>query len=173
MVLSVRSVRINMKNETRLPAGSQGFTIIEVLVVLSIFITLLRIGYVSVLNFERKTPITATVNTVIADIRGQQTKAMTGVDGSSFGIFFQTNGYTLFKGDSYNPSDPANAVTPLPTNITFSPITFPSNVLVFTKGSGEIAGFSSATNSIAINQNLTGEHKTFTINRYGAITSLQ
>lgn len=132
--------------------NARGFTIIEVLVVLTIFLTLLGIGYVSVVGIERRAPITATVNTFIADLRGQQTKAMTGEDPGSYSI-----------------SIPAYTV---PTNITLT-TTFSGSVITFTKGSGDISGYSPIGNTVTITQTLTGEHKTITVNRYGAVTSVQ
>lgn len=154
-----------------------GFTIIEVLVVLTIFITLLGIGYVSVVGIERRAPITATENTIIADLRGQQTKAMTGnartgSSPDSYGVHFEQNSYTLFKGVAYNASDPTNTVTELPTNVTLS-WTLPNASLIFTKGSGDVSGYSAIGNTFTITQTLTGEYKTITINRYGAVTDIQ
>src|SRR5258706_4624061 len=100
-----------------------GFVLIELIMVLGILVTLFSIGYVRLTAIERRSPITATVNTVIADMRGQQTKAMSGdaqggSGADSYGIYFQTNSYTLFKGASFNNADTANSVFPLPTNIT-------------------------------------------------------
>lgn len=155
----------------------KGFTIIEVLVVLTILITLMGIGYLSVLGIERRAPVSTTENAVIADMRGQQTKAMTGdaQAGSapdSYGIYFQTNAYVLFKGAGYNANDPSNAATPLPDNITIT-TTLPNASVIFTKGSGEIAGYSPIANTLTITQTLSGDHKDITINRYGAVTQIQ
>lgn len=134
----------------------KGFTIVEVLMVLAIFITLMGIGYLRVIGIERRAPVTATVDTFIADIRGQQTKAMTG-GSTGTGITIQTNSYTLI---------PASSVTMLPTNITLSPS---GTSISFANGSGDVTGASSVT----VTQTLTGEYKTITINRYGAVTQVQ
>ena len=144
-----------MENETRLPAGRQGFTIIEVLVVLTIFITLMAIGYVSVVGIERRAPITATVNTLIADLRSQQTQAMSG-GSQGTGVSIQSISYTFI---------PSGRVTSLPENITLSPA---GTILYFANGSGDTAGA-----TLTVTQTLTGEHKTVTINRYGAVTSIE
>ncbi len=131
---------------------TKGFTIIEVLVVLSIFMTLLAIGYVRMVDIERRAPIGATVNTFIADLRGQQTKAMSGVDEVSYSLSI--------------------ASYPTPANISIG-TTFPGSVITFTKGSGDVVGYSPGANTVTITQNLTGEHKTLTINQYGAVTQVQ
>lgn len=150
-----------------------GFTIIEMVVALGIFATLTAIGYIRSVDIERRAPIGALSDTVIADLRGQQTKAMAGDLGVNHGIHFQFNEYTLFKGAAYNALDPSNAVTVLPTNITFSSVTFPDASVIFSKGSGDIAGFTAGNNTVTITQTLTGESKTVSINQYGAVTSVQ
>ncbi len=138
-----------------------GFTIIEMIVALSIVATLFSIGYVRMVGIERRVPVTATVDIFIADLRGQQTEAMTGVNRSTYGISIAGSSYTA-----------GSSVITLPTNITIH-TTFPGSVIVFTKGSGEVEGYSSGANTVTITQNLTGEHKTLTINQYGAVTSVQ
>lgn len=154
-----------------------GFTIIETLVVLVVFIALIGLGYINIVGTERRAPITATVDTLVGDMRGQQTKAMTGDSqtgstSADYGIYFQANSYTLFKGTSYNAGDMANAVTPIPTYVAIS-TTLPGSSVIFTKGSGDVAGFSSSGNTITVTQTLTGEHKVISINRYGAVTQIQ
>ncbi|MCX6791617.1 MAG: prepilin-type N-terminal cleavage/methylation domain-containing protein [Candidatus Gottesmanbacteria bacterium] len=130
----------------------KGFTIIELVVALGIFATLTVIGYIRSVDIERRAPIGATVDTVIADLRSIQTKAMIGASQQSYS----------FSIPSY----------PVPANITIS-TTFPGSVITFTKGSGDIAGFSGGNNTLTITQTLTGEHKIITINQYGAVTSVQ
>lgn len=130
----------------------KGFTIIELVVVLGIFATITAIGYIRSVDIARRAPIAATVDTFIADLRGVQTQAMIGAIQGSYGISL--------------PSYPA------PANITIS-TTFPGSVIEFTKGSGDIAGFTAGNNTVTITQTLSGEHKTLTINHYGAVTSVQ
>src|SRR5689334_15423888 len=91
----------------------QGFTIIEIIVVVAIFATLMSIGYIRATDIQRRAPLTATVDTLIGDLRGQQTKAMSGdarsgASNDNYGIYFQSNAYILFKG-TYSSSNPANA----------------------------------------------------------------
>ncbi len=169
---SARSGGINMNKIQR------GFTIIEIIVVLGILATLLSIGYVRFTDIARRAPLSATVETVIADLRGQQTKAMSGYAGGGtvaddYGVYFDTNSYTLFKGSAYPTGDSANAITVLPEYITFSSVVFPDSSVVFTKGSGEVSDYSASGNTITLTQTLSGEQKTITINRYGAVLSVE
>ena len=129
-----------------------GFSIIEVLMVLTILTTLMGIGYVSVIGIQRRAPITATVNTLIAELRGEQTKAMVGANQENYSVSI--------------------ADYPTPEYITLT-TTFPGSVISFAKGSGDIIGYSQGNNTATVTQTLTGEQKTITINRYGAVTQIQ
>ena len=168
---SARSGGINMNKIQR------GFTIIEIIVVLGILATLLSIGYVRFTDIARRAPLSATVETVIADLRGQQTKAMSGYAGGGsaaddYGVYFDTNSYTLFKGPVYSALDSTNAKTLLPDYITCSSV-LPDSSVVFTKGDGEVLNYSTSGNTITLTQTLSGEQKTITINRYGAVLSVE
>lgn len=157
---------------------TNGFTIIEMIVVLAILATLLSIGYVRFTDIARHAPLTATVETVIADLRSQQTKAMSGYGSGgpaadNYGVYFDTNRYVLFKGSAYSPDDTGNMSTALPEYITFSTVAFPASSVIFIKGSGEVSDYSATGNTATLSQTLSGEQKTITINRYGTVTSVE
>lgn len=154
----------------------KGFTLLEILISLTIFTMLLGFTAVSFLNTQRTNSVNSSVEKIISDIKSQQIKAMTGEtdsgqSGSSYGIYFSQKSYTLFRGTIYNPSDPANLTIDLNKNINISKILLPNNTLIFSQRSGEIAGFDSNNNSITFRNVSGNEQKTITINRYGA-TSL-
>jgi prepilin-type N-terminal cleavage/methylation domain-containing protein len=131
---------------------NKGFTFIELVVALGIFATLTAIGYIRSVDIARRAPIGATVDTFIADLRALQSKAMIGANQQSYSMSFP----------SYST----------PANITIT-TTFPGSVITFTKGSGDVAGFTVGNNTVTITQTLTGEHKIITINQYGAVTLVQ
>ncbi len=134
----------------------RGFTLIEIIVVTGIIATLTGIGYVRVLGSERRAPLTATVDTVISDLRAQQTRAMTG-EARGVGVSFQSNAYTML---------PQGSVISLPTNITMSPA---GSSVSFANGSGDVTG----ATTITLTQTFTGEQKTITMNKYGAVIAIQ
>ena len=155
-----------------------GFVFIELIVVASIIATLLGIVYVRSTDIERRAPLTSSVDTVIADLGGQQTKAMVGESNGSgivanYGIHFETNTYSLFTGASFNSADTTNAVFTLPTNITVNHTTLLNNTVNFAKGSGEVAGYTEGANTVTLRQGLSAEEKTITINRYGIVWQVQ
>lgn len=154
-----------------------GFSLIEILIVTGIFTVLLTFTIINFPKTQSKTSIRTSVDTIIADIQQQQTKAMVGdTEGrgieDSYGIFFQTNNYILFHGTSYVANNLSNSTIPLDTSVQFVNDTLSSTSLIFNKGSGEVINFANTSNSIGVKNINTGELKTITINRYGIITQV-
>lgn len=150
----------------------KGFTFIELIVVLGIMMVLVGFASVSLLGAQRKPIIATSVQTLIADIRNQQEKAMNGKSASSFGVSIGLHQYVLFQGSEFNPSDPANSTVTLDSN-AFLSTTFPNSTIVFASGSGEIPNFTQQTSTVTVVSGLNQEMKTIGFNRYGIIISLQ
>ncbi len=155
----------------------KGFTVVELAVVLGILTTILGIATINLTTIQHKTYLTTTVDTVIADIKKQQLKAMIGdtegrADHDRYGIYFETDRYTLFHGLSYSPSSLDNVVIMLEDNVEFGTIAFSQSTIVFNGVSGEINGFTAGSNTVVIRNSLTTEQKTISFNRYGTIISV-
>ncbi len=155
----------------------QGFTLIELLLVMTIFSLLALLITVNLLEFKHNSSLSTTINSLIADIKNQQIKAMTGdTEGrgvmDSYGIYFSANSYVLFHGASYSSSDTTNFSASLPDTLQFTGITFPNSSVIFASGSGEIIGFSVGSNTVILKDTQSNVQKTITINRRGAITQV-
>lgn len=153
-----------------------GFTLIELILVLGISGILLGLILVNTNNIQTSTTITATVDTIIADIKNQQTKAMVGdTEGrgipDAYGVYFQPSQYSLFHGISYSGADAANFSIPADETIVLTS-SFPNNTIVFATSSGEIIGFSQGENSLTVRNSVTGEQKVLQMNRYGTVVAL-
>ena len=154
-----------------------GFTLIEMAITISVLAVLLSITTLNLLNFQDKNALSTTIETAISDIKQQQLKSMNGTTEGNpspapYGIYFETNRYTLFTGNIYSSTDPYNFTTTLDSTLRIT-TTFPQNLLVFTKGSGEVQGFTLPNNTITIEHTPSGLTKTITINQYGTITNIQ
>ncbi len=153
--------------------ASRGFTFVEIVITMAIASTLLGIISMNLLKIHQTKTVQSVYKILVSDLKSQQTKSMslsaqnTSSPGE-YGVHFETNSYTLFKGSSYNPNDPANAEIELPENFSFSNVTLPSTQVVFTRGSGEVLNFINGQNSLTIN-NFEGDSITLEINPYGAI----
>lgn len=156
-------------------SNQKGFSYPELIVLMGVVAMLFGYITINLSGTLRRTTIDTTYQTLISDIKSQQTKAMTGsIDGGlpgSHGIYFESNRYILFRGTTYSSTDPSNFPVNLEQNVEFGNITFPGSTIVFLPGSGEISGYINGNNTVTV-VNIGGEEqKTITINRYGAVTS--
>jgi prepilin-type N-terminal cleavage/methylation domain-containing protein len=157
-----------------LRCSQRGFTLIELLVVMGLFAVMAGMITVNLVKPQATASVSGSVNEMVADLKSQQLRAMMGDSGSGItaqphGIYVQPGQYTLFKGSSYNGSDADNSVIPAKNGVTLS-ATFPSSQVVFSKGSGEVSGFSNGANVISVQSSATGEVTQITLNRLGAIS---
>ncbi len=155
---------------------SNGFTLVEVLVVGGIIAVLLALGSSNILNFQRRSHLRTTTSTFIADLNRQRFRAMSGdtqgrstID--SYGVYLGTNTYVLFHGTTYSAGNSDNVTIPFESPVTLQSTTFPGSTVIFTKGSGEISGFNPAQNTITLLNTSSNETLTITLNQYGTITS--
>lgn len=146
-----------------------GFTLSELLIVMAIIVTISLVAVVALIRPQEKAGLDAAIVTMISDVKAQQTKAMSGNTGSSYGVYFENRRYVLFKGLAYDPNGSDNFSISLDSPIQIINITFPGSIVVFQKGSGEVFNFTSGQNGLTIRNTSGGESSTFVINKYGAI----
>ena len=155
----------------------RGFVLIELIVVFGMFAVLIGMTTLNVLGSKRTATLTGVVDTLVADLRSQQTKAMSGVtqggvSQSGYGIRFAANQYTLFKGTAYNAGDSDNVIVPIDARTTFSSISLPDSSIVFLAKSGEFMGYATASSTLTVKQTDSNDTKTIQFNHYGVITSI-
>lgn len=156
--------------------NEQGITFIEVLVVSGILTVLFAFTYISLRGIKPTASFQTTLTTLVSDVRNQQLRAMTGdaqggASASNYGIRFETDRYILFQGSTYSSLDTSNFVVMLDSNLEFSSITFLNNAVVFTKGVGDVVGYTGGANSLTLRNKLNNSTKTMQVNRLGVITS--
>ena len=116
---------------------SRGFTLMELIIIMGLLASLFVFSSINLLRPQRSSSLEVTLTQVVADLRHQQLKAMTGENGGGdFGVYFETGSYYLFSGSSYTPGDPANSQVDLESTLQFSAVSVP-NPLVFQAGSGD------------------------------------
>ncbi len=155
---------------------ANGFTLIEVIVVLGVLATLMSVATINVLRLQRHTHIQTTITTLATDLYEQRQRAMTGdTQGrstqDSYGVHFETDRYVLFHGSSYSAASPDNVSIQIPDPIQMSSTTFPSSDVIFLKGSGQISGYSQTTNTVTLTNTTNSEAVTLVFNAYGTIIS--
>lgn len=152
----------------------RGFTLPELIIVMGIISVLFGLAVVSLLRVQRRPAQEGVISVLTTDIKNQQTKAMVGdtegsPSSSGYGIYFEANQYTLFRGTTYNSSDPDNFSLELPPTLAFVNITFSDTSLVFVLGSGDTANYSPSANSVSLESVSGGETFTLSVNEYGAV----
>lgn len=154
--------------------SNSGFTLIELTIVIGIITLLFGFISISLVNNKQITSISSVRDTLTSDMASQQTKAMNGSGGAagvSYGIYFLSNQYVLFKGNSYNPLDTSNFEVEMDSNIIFANVRLANSTLLFASGSGEVVGFQDGLNTLDIEDANGSNTKTITINKYGVVTN--
>lgn len=151
-------------------------SLIEIIIVIGILTTLIGLASTSFVPVRNKASLETDITTLLTDLRSQQTSAMVGDTqgtGSNidYGVHLETTSYTLFRGIIYSPSDPSNFKVNLDDGINMTSTTFADQKVVFTKGNGEIVGFTDGQNTVTLKNTLNNEQKTIIINRYGSAIS--
>ncbi|KKQ95034.1 MAG: hypothetical protein UT20_C0032G0008 [Candidatus Levybacteria bacterium GW2011_GWA1_39_11] len=154
----------------------KGFTFPELVIVMGVVAMLFGLVTFNLLKTQNKADVSSGVQTLVSDMKTQQGKAMMGVanqnNPSSYGIYFENNKYTLFRGTTYVAGDPSNFVVILSENMEFSSIAFPNTTLAYLAGSGEVRDFTSGSDSLTLRNKSSGDQKTVTVNKYGVITAV-
>ncbi|MBC7581919.1 type II secretion system protein [Aeromicrobium sp.] len=149
-----------------------GFTLVEALVVTGILVILFAVGAVNLGQPQTNARSISAVDTLVNDLKSQQIAAMAGATGSTAaqqaaGIFVQSNQYTLFNGASFSAGNSYNYMFTPAIGVAFG-TTFPGGIILFTKGAGELSGFTAGNNTITVTAG--GVSKVITISRFGAVT---
>lgn len=141
-----------------------GISYIQVLVVVAMIAILAAISSPYYLHFQSRQQLSATAETLLADIRLAQSKAMQRDKGDQWGIHINNTAgeYTIFYGELYSAVESNNITVQYPTNISLSP----NQDISFAPVTGTpITGATSITVSSAA---ITTETYTITINDEGS-----
>lgn len=151
-----------------------GFTLIELIVTMGVFLTIFTLSWLNFSTISSTSSLGISTQSLISDLRDQQTKAMTGyslngVSESDYGIYFGSNYYTLFKGSTFNSNDSNNfSVNLADANLKFTNVLFQNNIVVFRASSGEVENYLQGFDSITILNTLTSKTTVIKLNEYGA-----
>lgn len=154
--------------------NQSGFTLIEIIIVISVFTILFAVSTISLTGLIPEANFVSSYQSILSDIKNQQLKAMTGDtngsgSGSAYGIYLEDDQYTLFKGLAYNPSSSDNVIVELPPGLNITEITFPFASLVFLQVNGEISNYDQLNSSFKLTNTSTSEEKIVNLNKLGVV----
>lgn len=150
-----------------------GNSLVELLIVMGLFTVMFVTSSLSLSSTRSRTTLGTTVDTLVADLRSQQTKAMSGDTGGgsgniNYGVKFLANSYFLFKKDDTDP-DKFEVVLDN-VQITNS---FTGSEIIFQKGNGEILGFDPLLNTFRLTSISNPSNQKFiVVNRLGVIENI-
>lgn len=155
-----------------------GFTLVELIVAIGVFVLLATLGILTLIRSQQKSSLESEKNKIVATINEAQGRGIMGDEAgtnetTNFGIYFQQDRYTLFRGTTFVPDDDYNFLTILGRNIRFSSIDLPSNCVanndcvIFKKRSGEVKDFDQNHNTLQVQATSSGEEITISINKLG------
>lgn len=150
----------------RLP-NQKGFTLMEMIIIVAITTTLLIITGVLFSTTIGRNQTENVTQDIVSTLRRAQWQSMNGHEDSQWGVHFESDAFTLFKGTTYSSGAADNVVTNLPNDITISTVTLNGGGVdvVFETEFGDTTDYG----SIVIDQDTSLETRTVTINTVGMI----
>jgi len=97
--------------------NKQGFTLIEIIIVMFVMVFLISTSIVSYRFFEKSTELEKTSQDIISTLKLAQTKTTSSEEASQYGVHFENNKYTLFKGDAYQAGLESNKIYNIPNRL--------------------------------------------------------
>jgi prepilin-type N-terminal cleavage/methylation domain-containing protein len=149
--------------------NKKGFTIIEILIVLSILTLISFITFGFFVDYRKSQGTTQDVELIASLLYKARSDAISSNGSSDYGVHFASSTATTFKGTTYNPSDPVNQVFSFTAGNFLSIISLTSGGVdvVFNKLTGETNQPGSLTLTTA-----DGSVKVITVYQTGLIQSL-
>ncbi len=148
---------------------SKGFTLIELMLVISILVIISSIGVGSYINYGKSVQINSVVQTLVFDLKQTQSKAMTGEGGYKWGVHFvndEKDYYEIFSTptDYTDSSKEIISTNYLSSGVLFSdPADSNTKNIIF----NQISGSTTETIISVVSQDLT---KTITVSSVGNTT---
>ncbi len=146
----------------------RGFTIIEIVIVLSILIVLILVAIPFFQSFSVSHQLETNTQDILNTLRRAQSAAMGSKENSKFGVYFTTGSpasLTFFRGDSYASRDPEyDEVYTLPQTISLSLNIGGGSEIIF----GKLKGAPNVTGTVTLTS-VNNETRTLNINQVGRI----
>jgi len=125
------------------PLNQKGFTLIEILIAITIIIIMITTVIVSYRIFEKRTELEDVGQRIFSTLKLAQTQTLASNDASQYGVHFESDQYILFKGDAYLAGSPDNNIYQLPSRLEIFQINLASggNDVIFQRIIGSTAQF--------------------------------
>ncbi len=147
-----------------------GFTLVELLIVISIFIILAVVSIPIYGNWQTAVQINEITTGIIQNLRLAKIRSQAGLNNSSHGVFFEVNesaedAFTIYQGSSYVGRDTNYDQKTTLSDALILTTTLVGHEINFSKGLGE----PTATGTVTVAHSTTNEVNTITINSLGVV----
>ncbi len=148
-----------------------GFSLIEILISLAICVLLLTIGSVAFVNSRSAKQLDTITDSIASKLEEARAAAISGKNGTNFGVAFSSTTYTYWSGSSYSAGATGNIVYPLTSGFSISS-TIPGST--FSIRFSRVSGTPSATGTITITKNgSSSTTDSITVGSLGDITVIK
>ncbi len=133
---------------------AEGFSLVEMLVVISILFVLSSVVFVSFRRIQNTDVLAKNAMGVIALYDQARSHTLASKDDYSYGVYATSTYFVLFRGSSYNDSDPFNKRFDLSGGVTVSSVELdpPGSIVVFRRLTGEALSVGTTTLQSGIDQ---------------------
>ena len=100
----------------------KGFTLLEFIFALGIIVSLAVIGLVSFSSFRGKSDLNVATEMGVSLLNEARSQTVSALDASRYGVHFEANKITLFKGVQYTVGDALNKEYILPQGVEVSAV---------------------------------------------------
>jgi prepilin-type N-terminal cleavage/methylation domain-containing protein len=149
---------------------NKGFSLMEILVVVSIAVVLVVSITVSFAKFSENQIIKSTVSEVLSELDEARALTLASYDDTVYGVHIESDEITFFKGDTYSAVDEDNEVTELSARVSISDISLygGGDDIIFQRLTGKTDQYGTLTVSLVSDPT---ETKIITIQESGIIES--
>ncbi len=147
----------------------KGFTIFELLIVISIIAILSAIIITTLSDFRHNQAVDKDAQTIVAYLDDAKSKTLASKDASQYGVYFSSSTITVFKGSSYSASDPENRVYDLNPTVRVNSISLTGggSSVVFDR----LTGGTAQNGTLVLSSRRATTTRTVTIYKTGSVES--
>ncbi len=146
---------------------NSGFTIIEIVLVLTILAILFGLSMLYYQTTQVRADLNAQVSNFVGLVRLAQSSAEAGLNGTPHGVHLEEDRYVIFAGDVYDADDPSNYEVVLPPTIAIDDYVLNDggNTVLFSPPNGSTNDYG----TIVFLSDQINQSKTITITNVGSI----
>jgi len=107
--VSMKNIFCNILRTSKTTGKSTaGFTLIEIVVVMGIFSLIFCLGTFASFSSYNRYVFNSEKETLVTLLYSARSRALNNISGFSHGVHIDKEGYTIFKGETYDEDDPGN-----------------------------------------------------------------